>query len=67
MNPDTLPDLFGPAIYTDTRTVAVARGFQVELTETAQEAEIPFPAPDGDGFHFRAQCVTVLKACSCSR
>jgi hypothetical protein len=36
-------DLFGPVIYAYTRAQAVADGFQVELSKTAQEAGIRFP------------------------
>src|SRR5512134_3795570 len=34
---------FGPVIYSYTRAQAVADGFQVEVTKTAQEAGIRFP------------------------
>ena len=34
---------FGPVIYTYSRSQAVADGFQVEVTKTAQEAGIKFP------------------------
>ena len=34
---------FGPVIYTYTRAQAVADGFQVDVTKTAQEAGIRFP------------------------
>lgn len=36
-------DLFGPIVHTYTRAQAVADGFQVEVTKTAQEAGIRFP------------------------
>jgi hypothetical protein len=38
-----LNDLFGPPIYTYTRKQALADGFQVDVTTTAQEAGIRFP------------------------
>ena len=38
---DTHP--FGPVIYSYTRAQAVADGFQIEVTKTAQEAGIKFP------------------------
>jgi hypothetical protein len=38
-----LTDLFGPPIYTYTRKQAVADGFQIDVTNTAQEAGIRFP------------------------
>jgi hypothetical protein len=38
-----LTDLFGPPIYTYTRKQALADGFQVDVTKTAQEAGIRFP------------------------
>ena len=41
--PDDLAALFGPPIFTYTRAQAVADGFQVEVTKTAQEAGIRFP------------------------
>ena len=41
MNPNESP--FGPVIYSYTRKQAVADGFQVDVTKTAQEAEIRFP------------------------
>ena len=34
---------FGPIVYTYTRAHAVADGFQVDVTKTAQEAGIRFP------------------------
>ena len=34
---------FGPIVYTYTRAHAVADGFQLDVTKTAQEAGIPFP------------------------
>ena len=36
-------DPFGPVIYSYTRAQAVADGFQVEVTKTANEAGIKFP------------------------
>ena len=36
-------DVFGPVIYSYTRAQAVADGFQVGVTQTAQEAGIKFP------------------------
>src|SRR5580698_1754908 len=41
MNDDSNP--FGQVIYAYTRAQAVADGFQVEVTKTAQEAGIRFP------------------------
>ena len=41
MNNDTQP--FGPVIYSYTRAQAIADGFQIEVTKTAQEAGIKFP------------------------
>ena len=41
--PDDLAALFGPPIFTYTRAQAVADGFQIEVTKTAQEAGIKFP------------------------
>jgi hypothetical protein len=41
MNPNESP--FGPVIYSYTRKQAVADGFQVDVTTTAQEAGIRFP------------------------
>ena len=38
-----LTDLFGPPIYTYTRKQALADGFQIDVTKTAQEAGIRFP------------------------
>src|SRR5512147_2746139 len=42
-NQPNLTDLFGPPIYTYTRKQALADGFQVDVTTTAQEAGIRFP------------------------
>jgi hypothetical protein len=42
-NQPNLTDLFGPPIYTYTRKQALADGFQVDVTKTAQEAGIRFP------------------------
>src|ERR1019366_3498059 len=41
---DDLADIFGQTIYTYTRAQAVADGEQVEVTKTAAEAGIKFPA-----------------------
>ena len=44
--PSTLnsqPSFFGPPIYTYTRKQAIADGFQIDATSTAQEAGIKFP------------------------
>ena len=41
--PDDLAEVFGQPIFTYTRAQAVADGFQVEVTKTAQEAGIRFP------------------------
>jgi hypothetical protein len=38
-----LAEIFGQPIYTYTRAQAVADGFQVDVTKTAQEAGIRFP------------------------
>ena len=42
-NQPNLTDLFGPPIYTYTRKQAIADGFQIDVTTTAQEAGIKFP------------------------
>jgi hypothetical protein len=41
MNPNESP--FGPVIYSYTRKQALADGFQVDVSKTAQEAGIRFP------------------------
>jgi hypothetical protein len=38
-----LTDIFGPPIYSYTRKQALADGFQIDVTSTAQEAGIRFP------------------------
>ena len=43
MNTNENDSPFGDVIYTYTRAHAVADGFQVEVTKTAQEAGIRFP------------------------
>jgi hypothetical protein len=43
MNTDNNESPFGEVIYTYTRARAVADGYQVEVTKTAQEAGIRFP------------------------
>jgi hypothetical protein len=43
MNTNRNESFFGEVIYTYTRAHAVADGFQVEVTKTAQEAGIRFP------------------------
>jgi hypothetical protein len=43
MNTNNNDSPFGPVIYTYTRAHAVADGFQIEVTKTAQEAGIRFP------------------------
>jgi hypothetical protein len=43
MNTNNNESPFGPIIYTYTRAHAVADGFQVEVSKTAQEAGIRFP------------------------
>ena len=43
MNTNNNESPFGPIIYTYTRAHAVADGFQIEVTKTAQEAGIRFP------------------------
>lgn len=42
-HPQDLTAIFGPVIHTYTRAQAVADGFQIEVTKTAQEAGIRFP------------------------
>jgi len=47
MNTDKDPSPFGEIVYAYTRSQAVADGFQVEVTKTAQEAGIQIPhVPD---------------------
>jgi hypothetical protein len=41
--PNNLAETFGQPIYTYSRAQAVADGFQVDVTKTAQEAGIRFP------------------------
>jgi hypothetical protein len=43
MNTNNNESPFGAIVYTYTRAHAVADGFQIEVTKTAQEAEIRFP------------------------
>lgn len=43
MNTDNTDSPFGPVIFSYTRKQALADGFQVEVTKTAQEAGIKFP------------------------
>ena len=43
MSTDNNTHPFGPVIYSYTRAQAVADGFQIEVTKTAQEAGIKFP------------------------
>ena len=43
MNTNENDSLFGEVIYTYTRAHAIADGFQVDVTKTAQEAGIRFP------------------------
>ena len=43
MNPQPSESMFGPHLYVYTRAQAVADGFQVDVTKTAQEAGIRFP------------------------
>lgn len=43
MNTDSSESPFGEIVYTYSRAQAVADGFQVEVTKTAQEAGIRFP------------------------
>ena len=43
MNTNNQESPFGPVIYAYTRAQAVADGVQVEVTKTAQEADIKFP------------------------
>ena len=42
-HPQDLAEIFGQPIYTYSRAQAVADGFQVDVTKTAQEAGIRFP------------------------
>ena len=42
-NTDNTAEPFGPVIYQYTRSQAIADGFQVDVTKTAQEAGIKFP------------------------
>ena len=42
-HPDDLAEIFGKPVYTYTRAQAVADGFQIDVTKTAQEAGIRFP------------------------
>ena len=39
----TAADIFGPAVYSYSRSQAVADGFQVEVSKIAQEAGVRFP------------------------
>ena len=48
---------FGPVIYSYTRSQAVADGFQIEVTKTAEEAGIRFPVFITRGVY--EQCVAV--------
>jgi hypothetical protein len=48
---------FGPVIYTYTRSQAIADGFQIEITKTAEEAGIRFPVFITRGVY--EQCVAV--------
>ena len=48
---------FGPVIYQYTRSQAIADGFQIEVTKTAQEAGIRFPVFITRGVY--EQCVAV--------
>lgn len=43
MSTDNTDSPFGPVIFSYTRKQALADGFQVEVTQTAQEAGIKFP------------------------
>ena len=56
-HPNDLAEIFGQPIYTYTRAQAVADGFQVEVTKTAQEAGIRFPVFITRGVY--EQCVAV--------
>src|SRR4051812_18385844 len=51
------PEGFGPVIYSYTRSQAIADGFQIEVTKTAQEAGIRFPVFITRGVY--EQCVAV--------
>ena len=57
MNTNTNPSPFGEVIYTYTRAQAVADGFQIEVTKTAEEAGIRFPVFITRGVY--EQCVAV--------
>ena len=48
---------FGPVIYQYTRSQAIADGFQIEVTKTAEEAGIRFPVFITRGVY--EQCVAV--------
>ena len=48
---------FGPVLYQYTRSQAIADGFQIEVTKTAQEAGIRFPVFITRGVY--EQCVAV--------
>ena len=61
MNTDTnnnnTAEPFGPVIYQYTRSQAIADGFQIEVTKTAEEAGIRFPVFITRGVY--EQCVAV--------
>ena len=56
-NTENNAEPFGPVIYQNTRSQAIADGFQIEVTKTAQEAGIRFPVFITRGVY--EQCVAV--------
>jgi hypothetical protein len=56
-NTENTAEPFGPVIYQYTRSQAIADGFQIEVTKTAQEAGIRFPVFITRGVY--EQCVAV--------
>ena len=56
-NTNDTAEPFGPVIYQYTRSQAIADGFQIEVTKTAQEAGIRFPVFITRGVY--EQCVAV--------
>ena len=56
-NNNNTAEPFGPVIYQYTRSQAIADGFQIEVTKTAQEAGIRFPVFITRGVY--EQCVAV--------
>ena len=56
-NTENTAEPFGPVIYQYTRSQAIADGFQIEVTKTAEEAGIRFPVFITRGVY--EQCVAV--------